>query len=587
MAAKVRKGNRQAGGLAVRPSPEALPVNPGQMIAARYRVEELLSSSPSLVTVAARHVHLRKPVTLKLLAAYTPEQTEAVEQRLARARAAADLHGEHVVPIVEIGNTDDGMNFVATERLEGTTLEEELDARDTLPFPEATRWVLEACEGLAEAHAAGIIHGDIRPKNLLLSDVAKKRRETGAAPGAPFPARVLKILDFGMTSPIASMGDEGTSAFVATPAYLAPEQIREPERVGPHSDIWALGVVLYEAITGKQPFTADTPSGVLVAVIFDTAPLLTDAPYELARVVNQCLSKDPEKRPASVEALAEKLAPFAGEEGARSVERIRTLLAAAKDKSGLRKRPVASPAPKPDAPFWPTRKSLRTARAEEKAEKAKKAKRLFDPNVTMPSLRVLAARKIEQAHRQRKAVAACAVVAVGVFAMRTVFADAPVEEAPPVELTSAPLEMAPRESLPIMPFVPKIEPDHAESIDAAELPPAPPKPAPPPAPRGNAAPRSAPHSSIVRVPPWPASNAAPAPSPTVPPLAPPGMVASPRNVPTGPAYPPGPSTTTNRPLTPPQGSRAGRLPRGLPTTRDGATQPQTAARPPVTPMPPR
>ncbi|AKV02378.1 serine/threonine protein kinase [Labilithrix luteola] len=527
------------------------------------------------MTVAARHVHLRKPVTLKLLAAYTPEQTEAVEQRLGRARAAADLHGEHVVPIVEIGNTDDGMNFVATERLEGTTLEEELEAREQLPFPEATRWILEACEGLAEAHAAGIIHGDIRPKNLLLSDVAKKRRETGAAPGAPFPPRVLKILDFGMTSPIASMGDEGTSAFVATPAYLAPEQIREPERVGPHSDVWALGVILYELITGKRPFNADTPSGVLVAVIFDTAPLLTDAPYELARVVNQCLSKEPEKRPESIEDLATKLAPFAGEEGARSVERIKKLLAAVKDKSGMRKRPNASPAKvEPEPFFWPTRKSLRTARAEQKA--AKKAKALVVPAITLPAIRAFAERKLAG---QRPGATAFAAVAIGVVLMRTLLSEAPVEDAPP-------MEVAPRDALPIMPFVPSIEPDRSESSETAAPPPPTTRPTAPSVPKANASTKPASRSSIIRVPPWPTTNTTPTPAPAAPPpLAPPGMVASPRNVPTGPAYPPGPTTTTTRPNTPPQGSRAGRLPRGLPATRDGG--PQTAARPPVTPTPAR
>jgi len=307
-------------------------VHAGQLVAARYRVEELLGSGPSGVVLSAKHVIFRTDVVLKILAAYTDSQLDVVDRRVSKARRAACLQGPHVARILDIGLTDDAMPYVASERVEGVTITEEMATRGRLPVSEAVRWILEACEGLAEAHAFGLVHGDLKPANLFLAEPSKKARAQAAKnPNAPADDRVLKILDFGSTtwghpiSPI-DMGEESASAFFGSPAFLSPEQIQDPTRVDARADVWALGALLFHLTMGRPPFEADTLSGVLVAVVYDAPALLTEAPYELAKIVAQCLEKDPTKRPNDVAELARSLAPFAGAYGKECARRVAAML---------------------------------------------------------------------------------------------------------------------------------------------------------------------------------------------------------------------------------------------------------------------
>ncbi len=337
-----------------------VPVRAGQVIAGRYRIEELLGCGANAIVVSARHVHLRTPVTLKILTAYTDEQLDGVKRQVKKARLASRLKGAHVARILDIGTTDEGMPFLVTPKLEGHTLAAELEERKRIPPEEAIGWVLEACEGLAEAHARGLVHGDLKLKNLFLAEHGD--------------ARVLEILDFGMASPIEAAGDASATAWFGMPSYLAPEQIRDPASVDARADIWALGVILHQLISGSLPFTADTVSGVLVAVCFDAAPLLSEAPYELARVVHRCLEKEADKRPASVEALADELARFVGDDGKRASERVRAALAAPEndaaepeDSGSIPPIAVAVPPAAPrrtsERPTRPTKRALARALA--------------------------------------------------------------------------------------------------------------------------------------------------------------------------------------------------------------------------------
>jgi serine/threonine protein kinase len=329
MAGLVRKGAMNEGRGGVRLVP-GLAVRAGQTIAGKYRVEELIGSGPSGVVISARNIHLREQVTLKILASYTDGQKELLQRRLKKARLAARLQSPHVARIVDIGFTEERMPYIATEALEGVTLEIELAERGVLTVEEAARWVLEACEGLAEAHAAGLVHGDLKPQNIFLAQPKVTRARSPVSPAADDPLdtdpRVLKILDFGTTSPLDAIGDQSASAFFGSPAFVAPEQIQAPATVDARADVWALGVLLYNLVSGSLPFEADCLSGVIVAVVYDAPRLLTDAPYELARLVHRCLDKDPANRPRDVRELAVALAPFAGAIGARSSERVHAML---------------------------------------------------------------------------------------------------------------------------------------------------------------------------------------------------------------------------------------------------------------------
>jgi len=342
----MKAGVRKAEGGGVRLVP-GLTVRAGQTVAGKYRVEELLGSDASGVTLSARNVHLREPVLLKILASYTDGQAEQLERRMVKARIASRLKSPHAARVLDIGTTEDGMPYLVYEALSGKTLEEELAERGPLPVADATRWVLEACEAVAEAHTLGLVHGDLKPKNILLADPSKVAARKGAPPPsvrAPeADPRVLKILDFAATSPLEAISDQTNAAFCSSPAYLAPEQIQDPGSADARADVWAMGVLLYELLSGTLPFTADTVSGVIVAVVYDTPTLLTDAPYALAKIVARCLEKDPAKRPQDLYELAALLAAFAGANGVRLSERVAVALETPPPPS-LRTVDVARPA---------------------------------------------------------------------------------------------------------------------------------------------------------------------------------------------------------------------------------------------------
>lgn len=361
MRSRVRKGGSEngsgPGGIRLVPG---LALRAGHTIAGKYRVEELIGSGASGVVVAARNVHLRERVAIKMYASYTDGQEALLRRRVEKARLASTLRGPHVARIVEIGVTEDAIPYVATEWLEGATLDAELADRERLPIEEAARWVLEACEGLAEAHAIGLVHGDLKPQNILLAQPRRAARRPPLGGDASEDPRVLKVLDFGTTSPLDAIGDQSASAFFGSPAFLAPEQIRGEAEVDARADIWALGALLYAAVSGSLPFEADTVSGVLVAVVRDAPALLTEAPYGLARLVHHCLDKDPSRRPADVAELAAELAAFAGEGGARRAARVRAVLMAPRaleprvDASASGSLPPVSMPSEPPKPLPPT-----------------------------------------------------------------------------------------------------------------------------------------------------------------------------------------------------------------------------------------
>ncbi len=448
----------------------------GDTIAGRYRVEKLLGAGSSGFVVAARHVYLRRRVTLKILTSTTNAYGRAQRRHLAVAHRAAALRGPHIARIVDTGFTEDGTPFVATERLEGRTLAQELAARTRLPAVSAVRWILQACEGLAEAHSAGIVHADLKPQNLFLAGDPT----SSTADGHCEDARVLKILDFGMATPVEEGGDESAAAWFASPAYLAPEQIRDPHAIDARVDIWALGVILHELISGTLPFSSDTVSGMLVAVACDEPALLAaeDVPFELARVVQACLAKDPAARPADVVTLARALAPFAGAEGSALARRVEAALSTPP--------PMAMTIePNANAPDDASETMAGIESSRPRAQRPPLA-RAAEPPAAAALARGddLALEKDDRAFHRRRAGAIAIVGAAAVLALVGLLA--PPQAAAEPKVPSDAVELPPPPAIPegaALPFIPPSFLTSEEPDATNDAPPSPPpKPAGPPPP---------------------------------------------------------------------------------------------------------
>ena len=204
--------------------------------------------------------------------------------------------------------------------------------------------MLQACEALAEAHALGIVHRDLKPANLFMV-----RRPDGTP--------CVKVLDFGISKLTAAGADHSmtkTSAVMGSPLYMSPEQMTASRHVDARTDIWAIGVVLYELLTGRVPFSAETLPEICGLILTATPAAIRDfspaVPDALQNVVRRCLEKDRERRFSNVSELAHALSPFGSRATSRSVERIARILGAS---SMLDAMPLSGPAPAP-AKFGPS-----------------------------------------------------------------------------------------------------------------------------------------------------------------------------------------------------------------------------------------
>ena len=276
---------------------------PGTLLDGKYRVERVLGQGAMGTVVAAVHEELGERRALKLLRSQWLLDREKVERFSSEARAAARLRSQHVARIFDVGRLPTGVPFIVLEYLDGCDLASYLAARGTLPIATAASIVMQACEALDEAHALGIVHRDLKPANLFI--------EAGED-GEPS----VKVLDFGVAK--VSRGDDvaGThpEAFLGTPLYMSPEQVRSTRDVDARSDVWALGAILYTSLTGQTPFVAASVAELSVAILghapIPPRSLRADIPPELEATVLKCLEKDPARRFASASELAMSLARF-------------------------------------------------------------------------------------------------------------------------------------------------------------------------------------------------------------------------------------------------------------------------------------
>lgn len=284
-----------------------LQIHAGDSFAGKYRVERVLGRGGMSVVVAAWHPGLGQRVALKLLATPTELAPEAVSRFFREARAAAALRSEHSARVVDVDVDEMGRHYIVMEYLEGLDLADFYRQVDVLPIETCVGHVLHACEAIAEAHALGIIHRDLKPENLFL---------TQRVDGTP----LLKVLDFGVSKlihPGVRASDAGTSTadtLLGTPNYMSPDQIRTPGDIDGRSDIWALGVILFELLTRRAPFRGDTVPDVLAAVLTSDPPspsaLRADIPAELSAIILRCIQKDASQRWSNVGMLAQALGPW-------------------------------------------------------------------------------------------------------------------------------------------------------------------------------------------------------------------------------------------------------------------------------------
>ena len=301
-----------------------VPVAQGEIIGGKYRVEAVIGVGGMAVVVSATHLALGIKVAIKLLQPESQQNKETVQRFLREARSMAKIRSEHIVRIIDVG-TDKERPFMVMEHLSGMDLNQVLAVRGPMPARDAVDAVLQACEALAEAHANGIIHRDVKPSNFFLT------RRADRSP-------LVKLLDFGLAKPNRAMGadmqEKSLTAFdgvMGTATYMSPEQIRSSKDVDARADVWSLGVVLFELLSKRHPFEGAFLAATLAKILGEAPVRLTEvakeAPYGLEDVIMRALVKDRDQRLSSVAALAEALAPFASPEGQVSIQRIcRTLV---------------------------------------------------------------------------------------------------------------------------------------------------------------------------------------------------------------------------------------------------------------------
>jgi serine/threonine-protein kinase len=301
-----------------------------ELVAGKYRPVRLIGEGGMGFVVEAEHVVLERSVAIKLMKPATIRVPGAASRFLREARAAVSIEGEHVARVLDVGSVDardavvlrevlddvaEGTPYMVMELLRGEDLATLLRARGRLPIDEAIDYVLQACEAIAEAHRLGIVHRDLKPANLFL---------TARPDGTP----LVRVLDFGISKMRAP--DDGCTttagSALGSPRYMSPELIRDAKTVDARADVWALGCILYELVSGLPAFDSDSIAGLAARIATDPAPRVRAAvptvPAALERVIVACLEKEPARRISCVAELARSLAPMAPAHAHLSIERI-------------------------------------------------------------------------------------------------------------------------------------------------------------------------------------------------------------------------------------------------------------------------
>jgi len=297
---------------------DAAIVREGEILAGKYRVERVLGVGGMGVVVAAHHMQLDEKVAIKFLRPALLRDPELVGRFAREARAAVKIKSEHVARVLDVGTLESGAPYMVMEYLAGRDLAAWLQRHGRLPIGQAVDFVLQACVAVADAHRLGIVHRDLKPANLFCV-----RRSDGQL--------IIKLLDFGISKRTELGGAKQgalatkTGDLMGSPLYMSPEQTRSAKDVDAQTDIWALGVILYELLTGSRPFVGQSFQEIAIRIVTGSflplRKLRPEAPAGLEAVILRCLEKDARKRYENVADLAVALVHFGSKRSRGSIER--------------------------------------------------------------------------------------------------------------------------------------------------------------------------------------------------------------------------------------------------------------------------
>lgn len=290
------------------PSHTWAPVRVGELVGGKYRITRLIAEGGMGVVYEAQHAIVKRRFAVKFLRPDLADKRESLGRFQREAEAAGGLESEHIASVVDFGITMDGSAFIVMEYLVGEILADLLKREGPLPVERATDLCIQACHGAETAHAAGIVHRDLKPHNLF---VCRRDDRTD----------LLKILDFGIAkleAPRHEHASTQTGSLLGTPAYMSPEQARGEKTIDLRTDVYSLGAILFEMLSGQLPHPGDSPNSVLYHISTQApvslATVAPELPAPLAQLVDRAVASAPDARPRSAKALAVELGRFAKRE---------------------------------------------------------------------------------------------------------------------------------------------------------------------------------------------------------------------------------------------------------------------------------
>jgi serine/threonine-protein kinase len=272
----------------------------GQIIGGRYLVERKLGEGGMATVYRARHTLVDKPVAIKIMAPHLTKDASLRERFRREAKNAASLAHPNIIEILDTGDTDDGTAFLVMELLDGLSLADLIEQQGPLPAPRVAEIGIQIARGLARAHDFQVIHRDLKPDNIYLH----------RGPGGRM---IVKLLDFGIARSLHDTRLTNAGELFGTPQYMAPERVTSID-AGPLADLYAVGCILYEMLTGKVPFDAPQLPAILIKHLQETPPppssLVPNVPRKLEELVQRLMEKKPENRPVDAHQVIKELLPL-------------------------------------------------------------------------------------------------------------------------------------------------------------------------------------------------------------------------------------------------------------------------------------